>query len=176
MAVLRTISFIALCGVLVCFCPEAMAQEKTVPEYKLKAVFLFNFAKFVEWPESEEANFVVGLVGENPFGNFLEEGLANEKLNGKPIRVQSHNQEHLSNPNVVFLPKSEAHNCSRWIEQFRKPGVLTVSDIPGFCRQGGIIELYMEDGRVRYIINVTEARKAGLTVSAKLLRLGKIVE
>jgi hypothetical protein len=144
-------------------------------EYQIKAVFLFNFAQFVEWPETAFADahspLVVAILGENPFGNALDETIHGERLNGRSLTViRSTRVEDILTCHILFVSRSEAGRLDEILSALKGRSILTVSDIEGFSRQGGMIQFVTENNKVRLRINNDAARSAGLTISSKLLR------
>jgi len=149
-------------------------------EYDLKAAFVFNFVQFVTWPDSAfaEANspYVIGILGENPFGSALEDMVRGEKVNGRPLEVRKvANTKEVEECHILFVSRSEAAGLETVLWRVRAKPVLTVSEIDEFTERGGIIRLYNAGNKVRFQINAEEARAAGLRISSKLLRLAEVV-
>jgi hypothetical protein len=156
------------------------AQAKSSQEYALKAVFLYNFAQFVEWPNSTfdaaTAPIVIGILGDDPFGSYLDETLLGETVNGHPLIVQRFQEiAEVQSCHILFISKSESDRLNSIITTLKGRSILTVCDTRGFARQGVMIRFVKRDNKVRLRIN-TEAVKAGnLAISSKLLRLAEIV-
>ena len=149
-------------------------------EYQVKAAYLFNFGQFVEWPQhayaSPAAPFVIGIIGEDPFGRTLDDVIAGESFGGRPLIVRRfRNPEDISACNILFIGRSEAGRLDETIEALRGRSVLTVTDIAGAEHRGAIIVLFNENNRVRMRINVAAARASNLIISSKLLRPAEIV-
>lgn len=149
-------------------------------EYQVKAVYLYNFAKFVEWPADESAGredaFTVCILGRDPFGAFLDQTLAGETLHGKRAvtkRIVSGGDT--SDCEIVFVSKSERHGLRSILGSLKKKSTLTVSDIEGFSERGGMIQLMLDEDRVRFEVNLTAATRAGLTLSSELLKVARSV-
>ncbi|HTL67306.1 MAG TPA: YfiR family protein [Lacunisphaera sp.] len=156
----------------------ALAQPSR--EYDLKAVFLYNFATFVEWPQdvfaTPDAPFVIGILGESPFGKSLDDVIAGEKVGAHPLVVrQCRSVWEARQCQIVFISGSEAPVFRSVLVDLRNRPVLTVSDIPGFADAGGIIE-FSTRVRVNLTINARAARRAQLGISSKLLRLARVQE
>jgi len=149
------------------------------PEYQVKAAFLYNFAKFVEWPAELLANdpsFVIGLLGEDPFGPLLDEAVAGKTVRDKRIVVKRFSRlEDAAGAHILFISDSEAGNVSRIVKGLSRTPVLTVSDIERFAERGGMVQLETEQNRVRFAINVAAVERAGLKPSSQLLKLARIV-
>jgi hypothetical protein len=150
------------------------------PEYRVKAAFLFNFAQFVEWPASafadEKAPLVIGVLGQDPFGPFLDGLVQGEKIGQHPIVVRRLPDD--GNPaecHILFAGATAAGRLERMIVQLKGRGVLTVGDTDHFSRAGGMVRFVTEQGKIRLRINVSAAQDAGLVISSKLLRSATIV-
>jgi hypothetical protein len=158
----------------------APARGNAAREYQIKAVFLFNFAEFVEWPADAFADtkspLVIGILGEDPFGQAMDEAVRGERVNNRPLVVRRYGRvEDVTTCHILFISHSERGRTNRILGELRGRSILTVSDMDQFTRQGGIIRFVTENSRVRFRINVEAARKANLTISSKLLRPAEIV-
>lgn len=148
-------------------------------EYQVKAAFLLNFTKFTEWPSSAFANasspIAICVLGEDPFGNALNQIVAGEVVNDRKVVVQKAKVAPPSKAcQVVFFGASEKD--TRRILPGLGPGVLTVGEGEGFVHDGGMIAFVLENRRVRFEINQSAAENAGLKLSSKLLSVAKAVE
>ncbi len=161
--------------------PQAVHAQAAPPrEYQVKAVFLFNFLQFIEWPASAlpdaTAPIRIGILGDDPFGPALDETVRNEAINKHPLVVtRSHHVEDLLNCHLIFISKSESRRIDTILPLLNSRPVLTVSEVEGFARQGGVIAFYQDGKKVRFEINIGTAQRLGLKMSSELLRLGKIV-
>lgn len=148
-------------------------------EYDLKAVFLFNFVTFVDWPPGalpEKGPFTIGILGEDPFGRTLDEVIAGEKARGMALQARRcQTVEEARQCQILFISSSEAERLPSILQALRGRPVLTVADMPRFIESGGMITFFT-DARVQLHINPAAAQRAGLTVSSKLLRVAKVVE
>jgi hypothetical protein len=145
---------------------------------QVQAVFLFNFAQFVKWPAKAfpEAGspLTIGVLGTNPFGAALEKTVRGETVNGRRMAVKfSRRAEDLKSCQIVFISQSETARLGSILGSLQGTATLTVSDIPRFCEQGGMINFVLEGGQVKFAINTRPAKSAGLQISPKLLRLAK---
>lgn len=145
-------------------------------EYQVKAAFLFNFTKFVKWPDTAFAAtnspLVIGVMGDNPFGNNLELAVNGKSLDGHPLAVRlvgSLAEARMCH--VLFICQKPKRNIADTIAALKNAPVLTVSETEHFIEDGGIIKFVMEDNKVRFIINDPAAKKAGLVISSKLLNV-----
>jgi hypothetical protein len=157
------------------------AQPTVSREYQVKAAFLFNFAQFVEWPTNTftnaEAPFVIGVLGDDPFGNALEETIRGETIkNHKLVILRSKRAEDLQNCQLIFVSKSEHAHEAEILSRCTARKILTVSEIQGFANHGGIINFFADGKKIRFEINPATAEREGLKISSQLLSLGKIVE
>jgi hypothetical protein len=156
--------------------PAGAALDAAVPEYEVKAVFLLNFARFVEWPAATAPEpYVVAVLGDDPFGPLLdrafEKGGGGRRWEVRRIaRVES-----AGGSQILFISRSEAPRLAAILGPLRGAPVLTVSYIPDFARRGGMIGLRLEDRRVRFDIDLTPASASGLRLSSQLLKLARSV-
>lgn len=158
----------------------ACGHAAPVSEYQIKAAFLYNFAKFVEWPKctdcKQDRPFVIGILGDDPFGPdaALLEG---KRVKDRPLRVvRSAKLNELGGCDVLFISSSFKADLARILKKLVNRPVLTVGDTPGFAQAGVMINLYKVENKIRFEINPNAADKAGLKISSHLLRLARIVE
>jgi hypothetical protein len=156
----------------------ASGQQSAPSEYQMKAAFLYNFAKFVEWPPAvlpENSTLVIGVLGDDPFDATLENTIRNKNVAGHPItcrRIKSPND--VKGCHILFISSSEK---KRWPEisgALAGSSVLTVGENwDNFTDTGGMIYFFMDDRRVCFDINAEAARRASLSISSKLMLLRK---
>ena len=144
-------------------------------EYKLKAAFLLNFTKFTTWPKETFADagqtFDFCVIGQDPFGAALD-GLEAKQVGGRKVRLYyAGSITEAKSCCVMFISKSERSHLAQLQKLAVERSVLTVSDIEGFSRQGGIIEFITKDGRLSFNVNNRQAIQSGLKISASLLNL-----
>jgi uncharacterized protein DUF4154 len=149
-------------------------------EYQVKAAYLFNFGQFVEWPvaayASPNAPFVIGILGDDPFGGALEAVVRGESLRGHPLAIRRfRNPEDVTDCNILFIGRSEAARLEQTLQSLRGRHILTVTDAAGAEGRAAIIVLLNENNRIRMRINVAEARANDLVISSKLLRPAEVV-
>ena len=157
-----------------------IAHGQPSREYQVKAVFLFNFAQFVEWPAEAfpgaQTPLVIGVLGEDPFGAFLDETVRGEKVNNRPLVVERYRRvEEIKTCHVLFISGSEANHLDQILSSLKVRKILTVGDTEGFARAGGMIRFMTEAKKTRLRINLKAAQDARLTISSKLLRPAEIV-
>ena len=152
----------------------------TPSEYQLKAVFLFNFAQFVEWPASAfpdpRTPFVIGVLGRDPFGPELDGVVRGETVNGRPLVIERyHNIEELHNCNILFIGRTEIGALPQILAVLRGRSILTVSDAEEADQSGVMIRLLTRSNRIHLQIDVSAAKAGNLVISSKLLRPAEIV-
>jgi len=173
-------AFVLIGSACVLATAEAQAQPVASKEYQLKAACLLHFAHFAEWPAdafaSADAPFRIGVLGEDPFGLTLDEIVRGETAANRKIEiVRSRRVEDIKSCQLVFISKSERLRLPEIFSSLDSAPVLTVGEVDGFARRGGIINFYVEANKVRFEINPAAARRKGLKLSSQLLALGKIV-
>lgn len=159
---------------------RTFAQNDSPSEYQVKAAFLLNFAKFVDWPPGTypgpQSPFAICVLGEDPFGPVLENTLAGKSLGAHPVALRrTKDPAEARRCQVVFVSSSESHRYAEVVEGMRGARVLLVGETDGFAAAGGAIEFTLEGNHVRFGINPEAAQRAGLTLSSKLLMLARIV-
>ncbi len=157
--------------------PVLESQQVKPTEAQLKAAFLFNFGKYVTWPAINSERFSICILGRNPFGSTLDSIVAGETLGGKPATVRHvADAKETSDCQIVFISSSEAGHVPLILAALAKSGnALTVSDMPDFVQQGGMIQFVAEGNRVRFVVNLAAARRAGLLLSSELLKVARVV-
>ncbi len=166
--------------ILFIFCPcfKTAAQPVAENEYRLKAAFIYNFAKYVTWPDSPRngERFIIGILGENPFERELNI-IQGKMVNGSTIEIRQYDSiEEVRGCRILFIASSERKNIAAITNILKRYGILTVSDTTGYAHMGVMINLYVAENRLRFEINKGAAESAGLKISSHLLRLGKIIE
>lgn len=155
----------------------AGAEPDSPTEYQVKAALLFNFGKFVDWPETAfagpQAPFVIGVLGEDPFGPALEETLRDKTLNGRAVRIERLGAgQEFRGCHLLFICASERKRLAAIMGSVEKIPVLTVGDgVERFLAGGGMINLLQQNNKVRFEVSQGRVEKAGLKISSKLLRL-----
>jgi hypothetical protein len=157
-----------------------LAQQGQASEYAVKATYLYNFGRFVQWSTAAATTkgqtFPICVFGEDPFGKVLDTILAGESIDGKsvvPKRI-SKAQDALE-CRVLYISPSEEVRLKEILSTLDKAGVLTVSDIPQFSQRGGMIQFVVVANKIRFEVNLTSAQVAGLTLSSDLLKVAVAV-
>jgi hypothetical protein len=145
-------------------------------EYQVKAAFLFNFAKFVDWPSRKftepDSPLIIGIVGSDPFGALLEEQVQDQQINDRTVVVRHiQSMEELRKCHMIFVCRSEAERLGPILSEVRGDNVLTVGETDKFISRGGMINFVVTDGQVHFEINDSATRHAGLKISSKLENL-----
>jgi hypothetical protein len=150
----------------------------------IKAGFIYNFAKFVEWPAAAFAQpdspIVIGILGTDPFGNLIDRIVENKKIGARGLVVKrlkwSTDLKDLQECKILFVGASEKAHLDDLVQIVKSLPILTVGETPGFAERGGVIRFVLEDNRVRFEINVEAAHQADLTISSRLLTLARIIQ
>ena len=152
-----------------------------VSETDVKAAFLYNCAKFVEWPKeafaAENAPIQIAVIGDDEFAAKLKSLLSDKKAQGRSFEVKKiSNPQEVKNFQMVFISNSETRRLGPILDAAKKSSVLTIGETEQFLDLGGMINLFFEDGQLRFEVNADAAEKARLVISSKLLRLAKRVK
>lgn len=174
-------------AILLLYCAIAMGsvsdlQPQTPPrgEYEVKAAFLYNFAKFVEWPPTAfagpDAPLIIGIVGEDPFGKTLDRTVSGKLVQGRPLQVRRWRRAgDVDSCQILYISPSERRALSSLLASLQSLPVLTVGEEEEFIEEGGMIGFRLKGNRVRFDINHLSAQKAGLRISSRLLALASHV-
>lgn len=167
------------CALLGLLLGVATVPAQTLSEYDVEAAYLYNFGKFVRWPTDALAgadSFDICVLGQDPFGGKLEQLIANEKMDGRPIRkrVIAHASQ-AAGCAIVYISESEAANVEKAVATLNGKGALLVSGLPHFGEDGGAIQFLVEENRVRFEVNLNALQKNRLTVSSELLKVARNV-
>lgn len=159
---------------------HAAAEVRPPTEYQVKAAFLYNFTKFVEWPDAafsgSTAPLNICIMGKNPFSTYLDD-LQDKTVRGRQISIRMNPaSEKLDRCHILFISASEKNQLSYIIQRLENASVLTVADMEGFTAAGGMINLVLKDNKVTFDVNLKTARFAGLKVSSQLLKLAHKVQ
>jgi len=146
-------------------------------EYEIKAAFVYNFIKFVEWPEEITELYPeisIAILGRDPFGETLDNLIKGKSIKDKKLSVYRYSDiEDIHFCHVLFISKSEEKNLKLIFAHLKEKSILTVGESSDFLKHGGIIKLLEKDNRVRFEINLQQANASRLKISSRLLRLAE---
>ncbi len=148
-------------------------------EYTVKAAFVYNFIKFVKWPQEQEfyqdKSLLMCVVGQGPMTDALK-SISGRTVHGRLLIVKYCPQaECLKKCDVVFVTRHGEDRTDEILEAAKRSHILTISDMDGFTKKGGIIGMSLENNRIRFDINLKAAREASLKISSRLLKLARKV-
>jgi len=189
--------FVVLVLILLAMPTTQVVEAAENKEYQIKAAFLYNFIKFVDWPKEKMSDvnepIVVGIIGKDPFGNAIDI-ITGEHVKDKKLVVRWFNSfedskksdeknkpgvhreiEAIRKCHLLFFCSSEKNDIEEIMKPLKGSHVLTVGDMNGFLESGGVINFIIENKKVRFEINIPAAKRAGLEIRAQLLRLAKRV-
>jgi hypothetical protein len=147
-------------------------------EYEVKAAYLYNFGKFIRWPDGagKDDSFPICVLGHDPFGAILDSTLAGESIGGKrATAMRLARAQDADGCRILFISSSENKRLGEDLVAVGNATVLTVSDIPQFCQRGGMIQFVLQGDRVRFEVNLAAAQHAGLSLSSELLKVATTV-
>lgn len=156
------------------------AEPTTSKEYQIKAAFIYNFTKFVEWPAEAfpqpVSPIVIGVLGSNPFGDELRKTVENRRVNGRELVIQPiSSPRDLQSVHVLFISASEAGRWSEILRPLQQRPVLTIAETEAFLKEGGMIGFVFDGDKVRFAVNMDSAEAAGIKISAQLQKLASSV-
>ena len=151
-----------------------------VDEYQLKAAFIGKFVKYVSWPADRlgpnDSPLVIGVFGQDPFGDKLEAAFKSRKSDERPVVVRRYQRlESLEAAHVMFVPAREAGRLGEILDSAKDGSLLLIGESEGFAARGGVINFYLDGDKLRFEINTESAKRQKLKVSSDLLKLARIV-
>ena len=160
--------------------PGLHAQNSKPTDFQVKAAYLYNFGRFIEWPANvtpaKTGYFNICVVGEDPFGAALDATLSGELIGNQKVVARRITSPHeASECRILFISSSETKRLNKIIESLDKTPVLTVSDAPQFSQRGGMIQFVLEGSRIRFEVNLAATQRAGLTPSSELLKVATAI-
>jgi len=161
---------------------SAQNADSESSEYLIKAGFIYNFGKLVEWPGSAfpqpTSPIVIGILGNDTFAATLEHVVEGKKIDARPFVVKRlrWRKDFNCSCHILFIAAAETMHAEDAILAQKNTPVLTIAERAGFARRGGVINFTLEDSKVRFEVNVDAARQVGLNISSRLLSLAKIVQ
>lgn len=154
------------------------AQPMPSKETQIKAVFLYNFAQFAQWPDEKfdgpSSPIIIGILGRDPFGTFLDGVVRGEEIDGRPVEIRRFTDPaEAFECHILFISQPLADHVET-IENLKGKNIVTVSDADDFTRDGGMIRFFVDHNRMRFEVNMTEYKNNELVLSSRLLRLAQI--
>ena len=172
-----SITFISIFTLLIILSSIAHLQNRPTIE-ELKAVFVYNFLKFAEWPEEKENKHLnLCIIGKTPISEYIK-SLNKKRIQDKEIKVFEIKETEIKNIlqcQAIFLGEISEQNKKKILSKLKNKAILSISDQKEFVKQGGIIELLQEGNKLRFKVNFSLAQKSNLKISSRLLRLAKEV-
>lgn len=155
------------------------AEETNRLEYRIKAAYLYNFTKFITWPEADAGGadpFSITIIGDDPFGGSLEP-LTQKHVRKRPIQIfRQDNHEGVQKMDMLFVASQNPDEIKKVLASVKDQATLTIGESPSFTRNGGMIRFYSEKKKIRFEINTKAIRHKGFKVSSQLLKLARIVD
>jgi YfiR/HmsC-like len=151
-----------------------------LPEYPVKAAFLYHFLEFVEWPRAAPlppAKVTIGVLGQDPFGDVLDKAILGKVVAGRTLTIRRFESVETLEPcAILFISSSEMPHLPEIVARLKGSPVLTVGEADRFAHRGGMIGFFFEDNHVRLEVNRAAAEGAGLRISSKLLGVARLVK
>jgi hypothetical protein len=162
---------------IVCGCHQSFAQTA---EYEMKAVAFEKISRFIEWPpdafDNSNNEFIITVLGNNPFGKILEEIYANHQIKNKSVRINYiSNIRDLHDCHLLFISRSETNDIMKIVERVKSKPILTISDEEGDAKAGCFIDFYEDEGRLHFDINPKAMKAAQFSFDYKLLQVARII-
>ncbi len=155
-----------------------------ISEYSVKAAYIFNFAKSVEWPDdafdNDHSPIVIDVLGQDPFGSALDDAVKGKKVGTRALSVKRFESfdpekaDDLKKGHILFISSSEQDRVKEILKNLKGSNLLTVSEIEQFPAMGGTILFDQEGDRIALVLNKKSAKKAGLTLSPELVQLSRV--
>lgn len=164
---------------MLCFTSMPAFSQSSTSELQLKAAFIYNFTRFIDWPPraytSPDAPFIIGVMGDGGLAKRINEVVKGESVGNHDISARNFDKVgDVGHCNILYIGGDEFIEVRRMLPDLNRRGILTVSDVSGFEKWGGIVRFFKEDSKLRLQINIDQAKAADLTISSKLMSLSKI--
>ncbi len=180
----RIIHLFALSTLLIALLPDAGHTDPATvsPEYQVKTAYLYNFAKFIEWPKGTfvdaEEPIVIGILGEDPFGPLLDEAVRQRQAQGRSLRTERYpSLADLRGCHLLFISNSETKQQEELLSALADSGVVTIGESPNFTRDGGQIRFFVStDHTIKIEVNPDAAQRAGIFISSRILKIARIYQ
>ena len=167
------------CALLV-FCLTAVSDAHQLSAYDVKAAYVYNFAKFVDWPvdvfPDDSSPVRIGIFGNTDFADVLKETVKGKTAYGRQLEIIAVTDDtQMAELHILYFTHETDDRYAELLDTLQGQSLLTIGECDRFAVAGGIINLFTEDNKVRFEINPAAARRAGLTISSHLLKLARIV-
>ena len=154
--------------------PARGGERDSALEYRVKAAFLYNFAKFIEWPAPDTSPIVLGVLGQDPFGTILDQTVEQKTINGRAVVIRRFaSVPQAKECHILFVGTSEKARFAEILPKLARFGILTVGENRAFLQAGGMINFVVEDNNVHFEINPEAVRRPGIHISSNLLKLSR---
>ena len=161
---------------LFCCLAVSAAAQNGVQEANLKAAFIYNFTKYIDWNDYDNANtFIIGVIGTSPIIASLKEIAETNTVYNKKIEIRVfNNPDEIEHCNILFIPEKTSYPLSSILGKMDK-GMLTISEEPGFARQGTVFNFVIKNGKLKFEANLKALNQADVKAGSQLLKLAIIV-
>jgi len=172
----RLLFFLILVGLI---CQLGIGRAETAGEYQVKAAFFYHFANFVDWPASTftatKGHLRICVMGTDPFGSTLDDTLAKKSVGDHPFEIlRNPPTSQLQHCHLLYIPASASSQIRALRHRIAKVDVLTIGETLDFMKQGGMVQFFVDNQKVRFAVNTDVVNETNLKISSKLLRLAKI--
>jgi YfiR/HmsC-like len=154
-----------------------MSAQTSMSEYQVKALFLLNFVKYVDWPAEASGPIVIGILGQDNFNDSLRAAVEGKNIGGREIVIKHVSAgDDLSGCTILFVSSSENPQLNQILGKAGSSPILTVGESDSFLQNGGIINFTLKEGKIHLEINLKAAQKVNLQISSKLLSVADVVK
>jgi hypothetical protein len=165
---------------LLAFCASALPGEVVSREYQLKAVYIYHFTEFVDWPKTAfstpDSPIVIGVLGPDPFAGHLEQAIRDERVRNRRLIIQRYQRvQEVENCHLLFISASENARLEGILAELKGRSILTVGETEDFALRGGMIQFIKVENRIRFRVNLGAARAAKIQISSKILRSAEVL-
>jgi hypothetical protein len=174
----RGLGIIGLCGLMLFLWGSLTLRAQTsMSEYQVKALFLLNFIKYVDWPADASGPIIIGILGQDNFNDSLTNAVDGKSINGRAITIKHLSvDDSPSGCTILFISNSENSQLSTILGKVGSLPILTVGESESFLENGGIINFILKEGKIHLAVNLKAAQKANLQISSKLLSVADVVK
>jgi len=148
-----------------------------INEYEVKTSFLLKFAKYTEWPANNNKEFIISVIGTNPFDDLLEKLSESKTIKGQIIKIRNiDNVSEIDNSNIIFIPRNEKRIISEVLKYCKKKPILVISESPNAAKEGTHINFYVNrDKKIRFEVNIEQLKNSNLKMSSNLIDIANTV-